>query len=159
MELRAVRNKYNLSQRQACDILGVPLRTYRRYESDEHYGDIFKRQMFIELINNKCEITEEKGILTIDQIKSIVGNLFDTRYQGKIDFCYLFGSYAKGLATDESDVDLYIFSSLTGLDFVGCIEDLRQALHKKVDLIRSSELKNNIDLMNEILKGGIKIYG
>ena len=59
----------------------------------------------------------------------------------------------------KSDVDLYVSSSLTGLRFVGLIERLRQTLHKKVDLIRSSELNNNIDLVNEILKGGIKIYG
>ena len=63
------------------------------------------------------------------------------------------------LANEKSDVDLYVSSSLTGLRFVGLIERLRQTLHKKVDLIRSSELTNNIELVNEILKVGIKIYG
>ena len=71
----------------------------------------------------------------------------------------MFGSYAEVLANEKSDVDLYVSSSLTGLRFVGLIESLRQTLHKKVDLIRSSELNNNIDLVNEILKSGIKIYG
>ena len=156
MDLKETRTNYNLSQLDASLILGVPVRTYRRYESDNNYGDSFKRQMFIESLNKKCEITEDKGILTIEQIKQIVTRLFDDKYKDKIDFCYLFGSYAKGNANDQSDIDLYIFSSLTGIDFVGCIEDLRQALHKKVDLIRSSEL--NIDLMNEILKVGIRIY-
>lgn len=159
MNLRETRISYHLSQIDASIILGVPIRTYRRYENDNSYGDAFKRKMFIDSLKKQCEITEEKGILTIEQIKKIVTDVFETKYKGKIDFCYLFGSYAKGTAKDRSDVDLYLFSSLTGLDFVGCIEDLRQALHKKVDLIRSSELKNNIDLMNEILKGGIKIYG
>ena len=55
--------------------------------------------------------------------------------------------------------DLYISPTLVGLRFVGLIEKLRQTLHKKVDLIRSSELNNNIELANEIMKGGIKIYG
>ena len=159
MNLRETRISYHLSQIDASIIIGVPIRTYRRYEKDNSYGDAFKRKMFIESLKKQCEITEEKGVLTIEQIKQIVTDLFETKYKGKIDFCYLFGSYAKGTAKDKSDVDLYLFSSLTGLDFVGCIEDLRQALHKKVDLIRSSELKNNIDLMNEILKVGIKIYG
>lgn len=59
----------------------------------------------------------------------------------------------------NSDADLYISSSLTGLRFVGLIEKIRQILCKKVDLIRSSELENNIELVNEILKDGIKIYG
>ena len=85
--------------------------------------------------------------------------MFNTEYKGQIDFCYLFGSYAKGLANEKSDVDLYVSSSLTGVRFVGLIERLRQTLHKKIDLIRSSELSNNIELVNEIMKGGIKIYG
>ena len=63
------------------------------------------------------------------------------------------------MAKGNSDVDLYISSSLTGLRFVGLIEKIRQTLCKKVDLIRSSELENNIELVNEILKVGIKIYG
>ena len=159
MNLRETRISYHLSQIDASIIIGVPIRTYRRYEKDNSYGDAFKRKMFIESLKKQCEITEDKGVLTIKQIKQIISDLFEKKYKGKIDFCYLFGRYAKGTAKDKSDVDLYLFSSLTGLDFVGCIEDLRQALHKKVDLIRSSELKNNIDLMNEILKVGIKIYG
>ena len=111
------------------------------------------------MLNEHCEITEEKGLLSVQLIKEKVSALFDNEYDGQIDFCYLFGSYAKGLANEKSDVDLYVSSSLTGLRFVGLIERLRQTLHKKVDLIRSSELNNNIDLVNEILKGGIKIYG
>lgn len=159
MTLDELRKEYKLSQVEAATILNIPERTYRRYEKDEEYGSEIKRRMFIELLNEHCEITEEKGLLTIEQIKEKVTNLFETEYKGKIDFCYLFGSYAKGLAHEKSDVDLYVSSSLTGLRFVGLIERLRQTLHKKVDLIRSSELNNNVELTNEIMKGGIKIYG
>ena len=159
MCLREVRNKFGISQQKAASIAGIPLRTYVRYEADDNYGDELKRQMIIKLIIDDCEITEEKGILTIEQIKEIVTNLFEIRYKDLVEYCYLFGSYAKGLAHDKSDVDLFVSSSLTGLDFVGLIEDLRQALHKKVDVIRPSELINNFELTNEIMKDGIKIYG
>ena len=159
MKLKELRNEYNLTQLEAANILGIPERTYRRYETDDDYGSIIKRKMFIKMLNEQCEITEEKGLLNVQLIKEKVSALFDNEYGGQIDFCYLFGSYAKGLANEKSDVDLYVSSSLTGLRFVGLIERLRQTLHKKVDLIRSSELNNNIDLVNEILKGGIKIYG
>ena len=158
MKLKELRNEYNLSQLEAANILGIPERTYRRYETDDNYGSLIKRKMFINMLNEQCEITEEKGLLSVQFIKEKVSALFDNEYDGQIDFCYLFGSYAKGLANEKSDVDLYVSSSLTGLRFVGLIERLRQTLHKKVDLIRSSELNNNIDLVNEILKGGIKIY-
>ena len=159
MSLKEIRISYGLSQSEAASVVGVPVRTFRRYELDEQYGSGFKRAMFINLLKDKYEITEEKGFLTIERIKQTLTELFDNEYSDSIDFCYLFGSYAKGLAKENSDVDLYISSSLTGLRFVGLIEKIRQTLHKKVDLLRSSELENNIDLVNEILKDGVKIYG
>lgn len=159
MTLKELRSEYKLSQLEAAKILGIPERTYRRYEADEDYGSCIKRRMFIEMLNKHCEITEEKGLLNVEQIKETVTRLFENEYKGQIDFCYLFGSYAKGSANERSDVDLYVSSSLTGLRFVGLIERLRQTLHKKVDLIRSSELNNNIELVNEIMKDGVKIYG
>ena len=158
MTLKGVRIQYNLSQIEAANIIGIPVRSLRRYELDENYGSTLKRQMFIELLNKHCEISEEKGLLTIELIKQLLTDLFDTDYKGEIEFCFLFGSYAKGTATETSDVDLYVSSSLSGLRFVGLIERARQVLHKKVDLIRSSELENNANLINEILKDGIRIY-
>ena len=71
----------------------------------------------------------------------------------------MFGSYAKHKATETSDVDLIINTKTTGLKFYGLVEELREALHKNVDLIRVVDLKENIELLNEILKDGIKIHG
>lgn len=158
MTLKETRNNYQISQLEASTIVGVPLRTYLRYEKDEHYGNQLKRQMMINILIKTCEITEEKGILTIKQIKEILSTLFESAYKGKVEYCYLFGSYAKGYAKDSSDVDLFISSSLKGLDYVGLIEACRRALKKRVDLIRPEELNNNIPLLNEIMKDGIKIY-
>lgn len=157
MTLKELRTGYELSQSQAANILGIPTRTYRRYENDNNYGSKIKRKAFIDILNEKCEISEEKGLLTIEQIKERVNTLFEKEYKNQIEYCYLFGSYAKGLANEKSDVDLYVSSSLTGLRFVGLIERLRQTLHKKVDVIRNSEL--NLELANDIMRDGIKIYG
>ncbi len=159
MNLREIRIGYNLSQADAAHILGVPVRTYRRYESDEQYGSSIKRDAFVNILNSTCQITEDRGLLSVEIIKDKLTKLFDEEYKDQIEFCYLFGSYAKGCARENSDVDLYVSSSLTGLKFVGLMEKIRQILHKKVDVIRSSELNNNITLVNEIMKGGIKIYG
>ena len=46
-----------------------------------------------------------------------------------------------------------------GFNFIGLSEDIRKALHKKIDLIRFNTLNNNLELINEIMKDGIKIYG
>ena len=65
MTLYETRIKYNLSQIEAANIIGVPIRTLRRYETDESYGDSIKRRGFINSLESHCEITETKGLLSI----------------------------------------------------------------------------------------------
>ena len=74
-------------------------------------------------------------------------------------YAYLFGSYAKGRATGKSDVDILVSASVTGIEFFGLVEELRTELHKKVDVLDKNQLKGNLELTEEILKDGIKIYG
>ena len=159
MTLKETRKTFNLSQSEASSIIGVPVRTFRRYELDEKHGSSLVRQKFIEILKSNCEISENKGLLSVDVIREGLKELFDGKYKGKIDFCYLFGSYAKGYATEISDVDLCISSSLTGIKIVGLAEAIRGVLHKKVDLIRADALKDNLELIKEIMKDGIKVYG
>ena len=159
MCLLETRKQYGLSQNEASHLLNMPLRTYVRYEADNNYGDSLKRQMMIASIIDKCEITETKGLLSVEQIKQSLTKLFEEQYKDTIEFCYLFGSYAKGYAKEDSDVDLCVSTTLTGLKFVGLSEDIRTVLHKKIDLVRFSNLDNNLSLINEIMKDGVKIYG
>ena len=60
MTLRELREKHAWSQRKAAAILGIPERTYRRYEQDENYGSEYKQKMFF-ILENSREINEEKG--------------------------------------------------------------------------------------------------
>ena len=159
MSLLETRKQYNVSQTDVASALGVPIRTYIRYEQDDNYGSSIKREMMIDKINKLFEVNESKGVLTVDFIKDSLHTLFDEQYKDVIEFCYLFGSYAKGYAKENSDVDLCVSTTLTGLNFVGLIEDIKNTLHKKIDLIRFNTLNNNIELINEIMKDGIKIYG
>ena len=159
MSLKEIRKQFNLSQSQAAIIAGVPLRTYIRYESDNEYGSKLKRLSLERSIIETCEITETKGLLTVDTIKNEIKALFDNEYHGEIEFCYLFGSYAKGYAKENSDIDLCVSTKLTGFKFIGISERIRQRLHKRIDLIKFSNLNDNIDLLSEILKNGVKIYG
>ena len=71
----------------------------------------------------------------------------------------MFGSYAKGKETPSSDVDLLISADVKGIKLYGLVEELRETLCKKVDLLDINQLKDNLPLMEEILKDGIKIYG
>ncbi len=158
MKLKEFRKSLNITANEASNSIGIPLRTYVRYENDEDYGSPMKRNIIFQLLQDKFEINEKKGILSLKQIESIVKNVLNN-YKNEISFCYLFGSYAKGYATEISDVDLCISTTLTGMAFVGLIEELRRSLKKKVDLLRITDLNDNIELINEIMKDGVKIYG
>ena len=56
-------------------------------------------------------------------------------------------------------MDLLISSDVKGLQFFALVEELRNTLHKRVDALDIRQLNNNPNLINEILKDGIKIYG
>jgi len=159
MSLKETRESFGISQAVAASTVGMPLRTYVRYENDENYGNGLKRQSIVAALNDAYKITETKGLYTIEQIKTKIATVINDKYKGTVEFCYLFGSYAKGYAKESSDVDLCVSTSLSGLKYVGLAESLRIALNKKVDLIRLSDLSNNVGLVNEIMKDGIKIYG
>ena len=157
MKLFDLRKEYGLSQLDAANICGVPLRTYVRYERDNDYGSGLKRTAMIKALNDKCEITEEKGVLSLNQIMKGVRNVIEKDYKESVSLCYLFGSYAKGYASDKSDVDLCVSTSLTGLDYAGLAEDLHRELHKTIELVRLNNASG--ELIYEIMKDGIKVYG
>lgn len=147
-----------ISSTEASNACDMPLRTYQRYEQNDLYGNELKRKAIFDILKDKYEVTEEKGILKIDEIKIKVTKILN-KYKDEVKLCYLFGSYAKGYAKDNSDIDLCISTSLTGLKFIGLSGELREELNKNIDLLRLSDIQNNIDLLNEIMKDGIKIYG
>jgi len=81
-------------------------------------------------------------IYTIDEIKAIVKPIAE-KY--KIEKVWLFGSYARGEASSESDVDLHVDASNIKSLFVlgGLYSDLEKALDKQLDLITTQALIQN----------------
>ncbi len=75
-----------------------------------------------------------------------------------VEFCILFGSYAKETPTEKSDVDLLISTEVKGMKFYGLTEMLREGLKKRVDLLTLEQLTDKKELLKEILKDGIRIY-
>ena len=128
----------------------------RKEEKTKIIKKLYSLNIPIEKISEINPIDEENGIVDIDYIKRKCSVVFD-KYN--VNFCYLFGSYSKGKAKPTSDVDLLISTDATGLRFYGLVEDIRTALHKKVDVLDINQLKDNFELTQEILKDGVKIYG
>ena len=156
MTIRELREKLGLTQKQCAEKLGIPRRTYERYENLPNRRGTFKYKQIYKELEELGKVDEEHGILPLETIKNVAKEVFDDY---NVKYAYLFGSYAKGKANEKSDVDLLVSTTVTGLQYYGLIEELREKLCKKIDLLNIEQLKGNLDLLNEILTDGIKIYG
>ena len=156
MTIKQMRQDKGLTQQKCADYLQIPLRTYKRYESDESKIKAIKHRYIKARIAEYAFIDEEHGILTVEQIKEICKDVFASY---DVEYCYLFGSYAKGKATEKSDVDLLVSVQVKGIKFFELVENLRENLKKKVDLLDAAQLNNNPTLVQEILRDGVRIYG
>ena len=152
MKLKELRKQLGLTQPEAANLLNIPFRTYCRYEDQPQYEGTFKYNQMISVLNKKAASL----VLKIETIKEVVSNIC-SKY--KVNACYLFGSYAKGKARSDSDIDLMIVSELEGIEYYQLLGDLENQLKKKIDLIRLETAIQNVKLMSEILKEGVKIYG
>lgn len=153
--LKEIRKSKKLTQQQACSLLGISLRSYKDYENNPSKAETRKYRSMISELEQYIALDEEHGLLTLDEIKAACRTVFA---EYKIKYGILFGSYAKGTPTEKSDVDLLISTDITGLRFFGIAERLREKLQKKVDLLDLRQLNGNPQLLDEILKDGIKVY-
>ena len=156
MKLKELRKVKKMTQQQVADLVGVCLRSYKSYENEKRKEGTIKYDYMISKLEEVNKIDEEHGVLEIEDIKEICAKVFE-KYE--VYYCYLFGSYAKGYAKGNSDVDLLVSTDITGLNFYGLVEDLRVNLHKRVDLLNLKQLEKNFNLTKEILEDGVKIYG
>lgn len=94
-------------------------------------------------------------IYTKQQIQAILQPVFISHNVKK---AVLFGSYAKGLAGERSDIDILVDSGLKGLAFYGLLEDVVTSLGKSVDLLDTSQIKLGSKIEEEIVNSGVVIY-
>jgi len=72
-------------------------------------------------------------IKTIEEIKEIVTEVAE---QYGAERVYLFGSYARGEARNDSDIDLHVFQGdIWGFEMGGFYADLEEKLEKKIGLL------------------------
>ena len=154
--LKEIRIEKKMTQRQVSELVGISLRSYKTYENDINKTGTLKYNYILDKLKQINPVDENHGLLDVDDIKRKCAQVFE-KYD--INFCYLFGSYAKHKAVPTSDVDLLISANIKGLKYYGLVEEIRNALHKKVDVLDMNQLKDNLELTKEILKEGVKIYG
>ncbi len=155
-DIKEIRIEKKLTQKQVSELLGISLRSYKSYENDKEKEGTLKYNYILEKLRQINPIDEEHGILEIDYIIEKCKSVLE---EYPVRYCILFGSYAKGKASEKSDVDLLISSDVKGLKYYGMVEKLRNTLHKKVDVLNLEQLNDNLEITDEILKDGIRIYG
>jgi len=95
-------------------------------------------------------------MLTVEKIQAIVTPLVEPFPVVRV---ILFGSYARGEATEKSDVDLIIDSEgiLSFWELLGLIGDIVTKMPAKVDILDFEEIKKPA-LFDNISKEGVIIY-
>lgn len=91
----------------------------------------------------------------ISDIRTILAPIFDNY---GISRAVIFGSIAKGISTEKSDLDLLVDSNLRGLRFVGFMEAVRQATGMPVDIFDVSHIEKGSKIDHEIRDTGVTIY-
>lgn len=100
------------------------------------------------------DINPNKKIYTLAEIKSIIKPILNSY---DIKEIYLFGSYARGEANKDSDIDIYCEKGKikTLIDQGHLEEELEKSLKKKVDIIfTSATLKDYFkqQIMKDLIK-------
>lgn len=124
-----------------------------------------KDSSIIEVLDNKkkrnsyiislIEKDNRNSILKLKDIKSIIKPIL-LKYG--IEEVYLFGSYSRGEANENSDVDIYCErGNVESLDTLCSLEnELKDGLGKNIDLIFKDDRINDY-LFNQITKDLIKL--
>ena len=96
-------------------------------------------------------------VYSLEEIKKLLYPIFISNAVYK---AVLFGSYAKGLATNNSDIDIVIDSKgeLLNINFYGLLEEITERLSKSVDLFEISEIAKGSPIYDEIQEQGVLLY-
>ena len=125
-----------------------------KYENQlmEQIGET-EQETLTKLIRSQHEINSITASLT--DIQMVLAPVFAAY---GISHAVLFGSVAKGTATEKSDLDLLVDSKLQGLKFVGFMEAVRQAVGMPVDIFDVRHIEKDSKIDREICSTGVTIY-
>ena len=99
---------------------------------------------------------EKKVTLSIDEIKEKIIPIAKKHGVAKMA---LFGSVAKGLYNEESDIDIIIDrGNIKLMEFLSFADKLEEALGKRVDLITYDSIEDYV-YKESILNGEVVLYG
>ena len=90
-------------------------------------------------------------MLTVDNIRESIGDLVEKYAVKKIS---VFGSYADGSATEDSDIDLLVEFLTTNISLFKLYEmqeEISRRLNREVDLIHAPIQENSVIEINKVV--------
>ncbi|MFH1588134.1 MAG: nucleotidyltransferase domain-containing protein [Candidatus Diapherotrites archaeon] len=84
-------------------------------------------------LNEKCIFLNELKELFIKT--DFLGELIKKELQGKADYCFIFGSFAKGIESDSSDIDLFVVSEMNEDDLIRLIQKLEKRVKREINYV------------------------
>ena len=153
--IKEARAEYGLTQKELSEITEIPLRTIENWESGKRSPSPWVEKLVFSYLkqypmNQSGIITETRNTYEIDQIKDV---LLPLTHKYDIKQIILYGSYAKGKQEPLSDIDLVVDGNIKGMKFFGLLEDVTNAFVKHVDLFHLSQINNNSDIYENVMKG------
>lgn len=96
------------------------------------------------------------NVLNFSEIEYCVRSLLN-KYHA--EYALLFGSYARGQANSNSDIDLVVFGgkNFNSTDIFAFAEDLQEFINKDVDVYEIREIDTGTQFYKNIINDGIKI--
>lgn len=98
----------------------------------------------------------DKSILTIEDIRAIITPLAHKYNAAEI---WVFGSYARGDATSDSDIDLLVSGGdgFKPASVFELAEEVRRILRKNVDMFEISEINTDSSFYDRIMREKVRI--
>lgn len=157
--IQALRENLGLTQTALANRLNIPVKTIRNWEQQLREPSSYMTELVIDAMLRKQldqhlvdDTNYIPSFLTIkEKVKSVVSHY-------NIDKVYLYGSYAKGNQTHLSDIDLYMVSDIDDLTYFGLLEDLRNSVNKRVDVLINKTIKKDSPIEKEVERTGILLY-
>ncbi len=96
------------------------------------------------------------GVMSRDELETIIRELL---HKYHAEYALLFGSYARGEATAESDIDVIVFGGerFRARDIFAFGEELRQRTNKDVDAFEIREVNVGSPFYEAVMEEGVRI--
>ena len=155
--LKDTRLSKRMTQEEAALALGVSLRSYKSYENEKEKEKTDKYKYLLSRLEDHISIDEKHGVLTLEEIKRGVRRILG-EYEDEVTYAVLYGAYAQGKATRESDVKLLISTRVTGLRLADMRLRLEDVLRKRVSILERRSLVLTEPYLDEVLMHGVRVY-